>query len=377
VIVHVINGLERGGAETTLFRLVSASSAHDFQVVSLTSEGYFGPLLRERGIPVTCLNMRIRESSPFAIFPLVRLLKRLRPQLIQTWMPHANLLGGIAARVAGIPVCWGVRQANLSLAANKRRTLATARVCAWLSNWLPSIIVSCSRRAVAVHVAYGYAPRFEVIPNGIDVAEFFPKAGMRELVRLRLGISSDELVVGHVGRFDVHKDYDTLLTACGLLSQQHMRFRLLLCGPHIDGDNEALSALVAKHGMTDKVILLGARSDVEELMHAMDILAMSSLAEAFPNVVAEAMAVGLPCVVTDVGDAADIVGDTGWIVPPQDPPAFSRAMAEALNSSAEDRHLLGQAARSRVESRYSLDRMVASYERVWDGISGRKLICAD
>ena len=379
MIVHVITGLAQGGAEAALFRLLAASGDPEkFHVISLSDEGVYGSRLRVLGVAVTCLRMRPGQASPLAFVRLIRLLRELHPEVVQTWMYHADLIAGIGARAAGIPVCWGIRHSNLSPEANKRGTLRIAKLCAWLSGRIPSRIVSCSHRAAALHQAFGYAPKFVIVPNGLDLSAFFPDARVGAKKRADLSILQSERVIGHVGRFDAQKDYPTLLSACAKLRELRPGFRFLLCGKDLEPNNPALNTLIKKYMLDDTVIMLGPRNDIAELMRSMDIFVLSSLGEAFPNVVTEAMASGVPCVVTDVGDAAEIVGDTGWVVPPRDPQALALAMAEALSETPEQRAVRGQAARKRIEEKYDIARMVTAYRQVWNDVvaqGGRA--CAD
>lgn len=368
-VAHVITGLDRGGAETALFRLLSGNAATQRScVISLLGPGVYTKRIRDLGVEVICLDMRRGRASPLAFIRLVRMLSRLKPAIVQTWMYHADLMGGLAARISGIPVCWGVRHTNLSPDANKRQTLAVAKVCAWLSRVVPACIVSCSHQSVIAHRAIGYARKFVVIPNGLDLSTFFPDDEVKERIQRDLGIPRGVSVIGHVGRFHAQKDYPTLLAAWAKLQDSKSNIRLVMCGEGIDLGNSPLSDLVARAGASNTVIALGERNDVPELMRAMDILVISSIGEAFPNVVVEAMASGVPCVVTDVGDAAEIVGDTGWVVRPQDPDALADAMLAALEEPTDVHTSRRNAARKRIELNYDLTRMVAGYEKVWTNV---------
>jgi glycosyltransferase involved in cell wall biosynthesis len=373
VIVHIITELAHGGAETALFRLLTANSnPTEFHVISLSDDGVFGPRIRGLGVGVTSLHMRQRGRFPIAFIRLVILLRRLHPDLVQTWMYHANVVGGLASRLAGIPVCWGIRQANLSVSANKRGTLRIAKVGAWLSNWVPCRIVSCSHRAVTAHEAFGYASNFAVVPNGVDLSSFSPNVSAGKSKRSHLSVPTGFALVGHVGRFDVQKDYPTLFAACSRLRELHGSFKVVLCGKNIDANNSELVSLLRAHNLEEIVIMLGQRDDVPELMQGMDVLVLSSLGEAFPNVVAEAMAVGVPCAVTDVGDAAEIVGDTGWVVPPGNPTALADAIAAALREPPSAQAERKRRARGRIEENYDITRMVSGFRAVWNEFTPRR-----
>ncbi len=368
MIVHVITGLSHGGAQNALFRLVTTQTSSNY-VVSLTDEGVFGGRLRRAGVHVTCLGMHGWWSSLKAFLTLVRLLRRLRPSVVQTWMYHADLLGGIAARVAGVPVCWGIRNGDLSPARTSLTTRLVVRLCAFASRRVPTTIVSCGARAVQVHRALGYAERFVVIPNGLDFDRFrpCPEQGLR--VKASLGIPQAARVIGHVGRQDPQKDHSALFRAFSRVAARDSNVRFVVVGSGMERDSPYLKSLLEGDIAEGQIVALGARDDVEELMPAMDVFALSSSGEAFPNVVLEAMACGVPCVVTDVGDAAEIVGDTGWIVAPGEPAALAAALCEALRESPAAHAARGERARQRVKERYGIDRMIQGYRAVWDKAS--------
>lgn len=343
--------------------------------MSLTDEALYGERLRALGVEVRCLGLRRgRIPSPIAIWRLSAWLRQMRPVVVQTWMYHADLLGGVAGRVAGIPVCWGLRHSNLSADQNKRLTLGVAHVSARLSRWIPSRIVSCSVRGVEVHRELGYADNFVVIPNGLDLSRFSPvDAARRSAIRHELGLPAGCRVIGHVGRSDPQKDHATLLKVFARVAAQREDVRLLLAGAGFERGSPYLDGLLARTGTAqcaDRIVALGQRDDVPDLMAAMNVYVSSSaFGEAFPNVVVEAMACGTPCVVTDVGDSAMIVGDTGWVAPAGSVDLLADAVLEALDESDELHALRGERARQRTEENFSIQRMVSAYQKVWESVA--------
>lgn len=374
-IVHIITGLGQGGAETVLHRLVTAPNLNTHHtVVSMGSEGVFGPRLREAGIQVVALNMPAGRLTWQGLRQLYRFLKTERPDVVQTWMYHADLIGGVVARCAGVrAVSWGIRNSGANLEKSSRLTHLIAWLCARLSSLVPAGIIACAQDAAARHEARGYrADRMQVIPNGYDFARWTPAPGARESLRAQWGVDDDTPLIGSVARWNPLKDHANLLEALALCVRTRPRLRCVLVGHGITPENPALAVLIDRLGLRDNVILLGRRDDVPALMSALDVHVLSSCAEGFPNVVAEAMASGTACVVTDVGDAARIVGDFGWVVPPVDAPALAQgiglALAELGTAAMAQRLAAGT---ERVQRLYSLSAMVSAYERNWAALAAR------
>lgn len=370
-IFHIITGLADGGAEAVLYRLCTHDAENRHVVVSMMDEGKYGPLLRAAGVAVHCLGMPRGRVTVRGLWRLWRLLRAERPTVVQTWMYHADLVGGVLARLAGVrAVCWGIRNSNLEPGKSRRATIWIARLDARLSRWVPAAIVCCAAQARDVHVRLGYAAeKFVIIPNGYDVGRFRPDAAARARLRAEWGVPDGVPLLGMVARFDPQKDHANLLAACARLQASGADFAAVLVGTGCDAGNAALVQQLAAAGLTQRVRLLGRRDDVPAVMAALDLHVLSSAyGEAFPNVLAEAMACGTPCVTTDVGDAAQIVGETGWVVPPRDAAALAEGIAAALKEWRErpDEWAARRcAARERIVETFGLDRMVQAYRRVW------------
>jgi glycosyltransferase involved in cell wall biosynthesis len=374
-LMHVIVGLDIGGAEMVLYRLLTQLDRARFaaHVVSLRDIGPVGRRLMADGWPVYALGMRSGgvAALPPALVRLVGLMRALRPHVVQTWMYHADLLGGLAAKLAGgIPVAWNLRQSNLAPQFNKRSTLLLIRACALLSHGLPARIVCGSEAARRAHARLGYArTKMCVIPNGFDLALFKPDAEARVAVRQELGLAADTPLIGMMARFDPQKNHRTFVAAAGLLHAHCPTVHFLLCGGGVTWENRALAAWIDGAGLRARCHLLGEREDMPRLTAALDVATLSSRGEGFPNALGEAMACGVPCVVTDVGDAGAIVGETGRLVPPGHPEALARAWAELLACSEEERRALGAAARERIAACFSLEQVVDQYEALWEQLA--------
>jgi len=248
------------------------------------------------------------------------------------------------------------------------------RACALLSGRIPKAIVCAAQKSAERHADKGYdRARMVVIANGYDLSRYAPNAEARSRVRAQWGVPQDVPAIGCVARWDPLKDHANLLRAIAALVRdgRDAGLRCVLIGRGMETDNAELGALVDKLGLRDRLVLAGPSDDVPAAMNGLDLHVLSSCAEGFPNVVAEAMACGVYCVVTDVGDAAYIVGDAGVVVPPEQPEALARGIETALREvAARGRERAGEAGRARVLENFDIARMVQSYIAVWRRISG-------
>jgi glycosyltransferase involved in cell wall biosynthesis len=370
-VAHVITTLDLAGAQLLLHRLVSRldPALVRGEVVSLGPAGPAGALLEEAGWPVTTLDMRPGRVRPRDLRRLAQELRRIDPDVIHTWMYHADLLGGVIGRLTTrSAVIWSLHQTALPAGDIRRSTRAIARVNAALSWVVPRTVASTSWSARDFHVGLGYrSSRIVVIPTSFDV----PPPAPRGPLRAELGIASDAPIVVRVGRFHAQKDYPTFLRAMDLVLERRPDVHAVLVGEGVTADNPGLP-LPEEAGRRARVHLLGERSDASTLVASCDVAVSSSaFGESTPLVIGEAMAAGVPVVATDVGDCARLVGDTGRVVPARDMEALAEAVLELLALPAADRAFLGQKARERIRVNYSLDAMAQHYARGYAVVAER------
>lgn len=366
----IITGLSTGGAEAMLLKLLQHIDRERFtpEVISLTTLGEIGPRIQALGIPVLALGMRPGQLDPRLFWVMVQHLKKSAPDVVHTWMYHADLLGGIATRLAGVrALAWGLHQSNLAPEYNKQSTLMVVKACARLSHWIPRRILTCSEKARSVHVTAGYsAHKMVLIANGFDLTRFVPDAAARLSVRAELGLPPETPLVGVVARDDPQKNHLGFVQAAAAVRAAMPQCHFVLAGQGIDPTHVALGQAIEQAGLQQHMHLLGRRDDVPRLMAALDVLASPSHGEAFPNVLGEAMACGVSCVVTDVGDSAEIVGDTGRVVAAADMADMARQLLAVLQMPAERRWALGAMARARVQERYELGDVTRRYENFYN-----------
>lgn len=339
-------------------------------VISLMDGGIYADPLEQSGAHVYALEFPRGKINFKGCVRLFKLVRQIRPDVVQTWMYHADLIGGVVARLAGVrAIAWGIRLANLNIEHNKRSTLLVARVCALLSTWVPSKIICCGIQATLEHQALGYAAdKFIKIPNGYSMEKFQPDVEGGRSVREEIGVDNGVFVVGMVARFNSQKNHRNLLQSLSMLKRRGVAFNCLLVGVGMDSSNTELRVWIAEAGLTDCIKLLGPRNDIPAVMAALDVHVLSSSAEGFPNVLAEAMACGTPCVTTDVGDAAVIVADHGWVVSPQDSEALADGLAQAYGqfSVGGAAWQARQAAcRAHIMANFELELMCQRYRQAW------------
>lgn len=368
-VLHIITGLSTGGAETMLYKLLKNLDQSSFNctVVSLTDYGEFGKNIEALGIKVIALNMRASLTLHRSLFQLVKIIKNNAPDVVQTWMYHADLLGGLTARLAGVSnIVWNIRNSDLDPSRTKKHTRLTVKLCALLSNWVPKKIICNSRQSTQVHQKAGYnKDRFVIIPNGFDTQIFFSDREKRKAVRKELGLGDDVFLIGLVARFDPQKNHKGFIEAAALLNDKMKSVHFLLCGKDIDINNKKLMHWIKSAGLEDNVHLLGLRTDIARLTASFDLATSSSHGEAFPNVIGEAMSCSVPCVVTDVGDSAWIVGETGKVVPSDNPQALADAWETLSMKSTDERNELGRLARKRIEDNFSIETVTKLYEQLY------------
>lgn len=376
-VLHVITSLMTGGAEVMLQKLVGALACrgYDATVVSLTSASRIGAELTRSGIPVVALGGRGGILLPQHISELLRVYRRAQPHVVHTWMYHANVVGHLMVRLSS-------RQARPALVSSVRGALhapgeqklslrLVRRLDARLSAGADAIVFN-SRRAAQQHLAVGYAmERATVIPNCFDSTLFRPNRAERERIRRELGCE-DALLIGLIARFNRMKDHRTFLEAASVVASKDARCVFLLAGRGCDAGNNELTAWIRRYGLVGKVLAIGERSDIHAIQASLDIAVCSSVSESFPNAIGEAMACGVPAVVTDVGDCAVLVGDTGKVVGSRDPLAMAGALLEVAALSASARVALGARARERVTREFSTDRVVERFVEVYRSCT---LIC--
>jgi glycosyltransferase involved in cell wall biosynthesis len=367
-VLHLITGLGVGGAEHMLEKLATATERSGFRntVVSLSRSDQIGERIKRAGIDVRQLNMTSIASLPRTILQLRRLLAELKPDILQTWLYHADMVGTLTHMLSPTDarLLWNLRCSNMDMSQYSFGTRWVLRFLPLLS-LRPLRIISNTQAGRQYHIGLGYrVDGWVLLPNGFDLSAFGAKPEARARLRSQLGIADDTNLIGMIARRDPMKDHDNFLAMARKLASQRSDVQFMLVGRGCEPDSQW--GLAAKSGLGERLHLLGERGDIADLLPALDIMTLTSAyGEGFPNVLGEALATGVPCIATDVGDSARILGDCGLIVPPRDSTALVAAVHHILNMPAAERVAWRQKMRLRAEREFSLANVADRYENLY------------
>lgn len=370
MVIHIITSLNIGGAEMMLKKIVSGrlNRGEKDVVICLIAEGKIGKDLQELGVTVYYLNIGSIGSMVKGIFKLNSILKSYPKCVIQTWLYHADLIGGVIGKLSDHKVIWNIRQTKFT-SNNSFVTILIMRLCAMLSYFLPDKIVCAAESSMQSHINYGYNKhKFIVISNGFE-----PKPEVTEDEKLRMraqiGLRSDDIIVGSVGRFHPDKDYITFIKAAQRVHNEKSNVKFVLVGKGLDQSNPVLTGWLKQYGLVDSFVLHGESRNVDLLLSIMNVFCLSSISEGFPNVVGEAMYNKTLCVVTNSGDSSKIVDNIGIVVQPRDAEAMAKGLLTMLNLAEDDRLKRQNEARKRIEDHYMISKTVESYSDLYKLIS--------
>ncbi len=366
-VIHIITGLGDGGAEHTLLKICKYDIINKHIVISLKGPGKYFSLLKKIGIEIYCLDLKFYSFYKF--FYLIKLIRLLKPSIVQTWLVHGDFIGGIAARLSGIKnIIWNVRYSNLEIGKTKLTTILIIKILAKLSSLIPKSIVIVSKRAKKIYEKEGYdKKKIKFIPNGYDLSILKPNNFQKKIFQKKIKIKKNIPLIGNVARYDVKKDHFNLLNALSLIRSKNINFLCVLVGSNINKNNNRLVSKIKRLKLSKYVKLLGQNDNIFQIMNGIDIyIQSSSFGEGFPNVVAESMACGTPCIVTDVGDASFIVGKTSWVVPPNNPTKLAKAIEKVFYEIGTKKwNKRCYKTRSRIMQNFEIKSMLNSYNELW------------
>lgn len=369
-IVHIITDLGVGGAERVLSNLVMHMDRDKFKniIVSLQDLGYWGTILQQAGIEVHAMHLGRNLSAIKQLINLWRLLRRTQPDYIQGWMYHANVVALIMGRMAGIKkIYWNIRCSLMDLAKYRFTTTLVFKLGAWLARF-PTGIITNSHAAMRQHIAKGYRNKnWLYIPNGFAMESFKPDQGIYAAFRREHNLPAEAIIIGMIARYDPMKDHATFVQAAGILAAELPNVYFLCAGRNVNFANSQIKKLVSQYDLENRILLLDQVENMQNLYPALDYLTQTSIfGEGFPNVVAEAMACGVECFVTDVGDSLDVIGTQGYSIPMQDPQALAASWKNVIIKRSSTEKL---APRNRILHNFALEKIVHSYAECY-GVNG-------
>jgi len=364
-IVHISTGLNPSGAEYSLLTVLKNlhTQNYEFLIISLIGHGIVGNEIEKLGIRVVYLDMPRRIITLSGIIRMIREINKFRPDIIQGWMYHGSLAAAFAKMIArNAMVIWNVRRMPVTQGSSFSPLILAKTVKS-----IPALIIYNSRSSASAHEELGFPhEKTKVIYNGFDGSRFQPNPEMRDAVRHELGIEEDSLVIGMVGRYTPEKNHLLFADAAQLILAQYKNVHFVFIGEQMTIDNQEFVHAVRKNNIFEQTHLLGRREDLHHLMTAFDLLVLPSSTEGFPNVVGEAMACGVPCVVSDVSDNRLIVDKTGVVIDTLDAHAIAESCIKLLRLSREERVQLGENARQRIIDQFSLETMISIYSNIYN-----------
>jgi len=370
--MHVITGLDLGGAENNLLQLLKNVDRNyfDFYVISLTDKGVLGKEIENLGIPLLTLNMKRSAFRLFSIFygifKLAYYIITIKPHYILTWLHHADMIGILASKLVGHKrISWYLQCSVLSPDIIPLRNRLLVRLLSFFSKF-PETIYSNSKAGIKEHMLKGYKPkkRITLIPNGFDTNMYIPDIYSGEKMRRELNISSEDPIIGYVGRYHKMKDFNTLLLSISELLKIYPKLKAVLVGTNVDYFNLELLKQIEKLKIKN-ILLLGQRRDIPSIMTSFDLLICSSISEGFPSVVGEAMSCGVPCVVTDSGDCREIIGDDNYICNIGDYRSLVKICNKILKLSLSEKQEMNFKVRKRIIELYDISIIAKQFKKIF------------
>lgn len=381
-IVHIITDLNGfGGTEATLMRYLNNSRfpKECHKIIALKSIGtgdVLGSQIQKAGFKTVELNMKMGGAIRGCL-TLFREIRNFNPNLLSAWLYHPSLLASVIAPfISPSPkVVWHIRSLTFSSLFGTPSRYLVQRALALISKIANPLVISNSEEALRQHRDIGFSfhsEQLNVVSNGIDLGEYYPDKADCDLFRKELGIPCGSIVIGCVGRFVPEKGYAVFFEAIDIVksilpTDLFDNIYFICAGQGVTSNNPAFSRLLTKSISPYKTHLLGRRPDVKRILRSLDIFVLPSISEAFPNALIEAMATGLPCIATDVGESAEALGNVEYLAEPNNPNQLAELIIKCISLDISSRQMLGNEYRERVMSNYSLDRMVISFDNLFQG----------
>jgi len=323
-IIHIINSLNKGGAEGNLYRLTKFQKKKykkkiDIIIITLINNGFYEVDLKKKGIKIFSLDIK-KENNFFDYFKKIlkfrKFIKKQKPDIIQSWMYHSNFLTIFVQRVFHHKIFWNIRHTILDTKMSKKTTILVSKICALFSGYVPKKIIYCSEKSIKFHENQHFYSKHKttLIDNGYSNNIYFPSSYHRQNFRKKNKIKKSDIILGFAGRYTKEKNINSLLFAFSKIIKEYDNVYLYMVGKNINNLNNDLTRYINDFRIKDKVFLLNEQKNLLKFYNGIDLLLLTSHSESFPNVVAEAMLCSTPVLSSDVGSSKKIIGDCGFIM---------------------------------------------------------------
>jgi len=367
-LIFIIISLNTGGAQSALVRILKNINRKKFQVtvISLTDKGELGDSIIKLGFPLFALGMKKNLSIVLSVIKLIKLIKKLKPDIIHTWMYHSDLIGGLVAKLLNIKlIIWGIRSADFFSSKTPKSTKFIVKICTFLSYYLPNKIVYNSSKGQEFHQNIGYdSNKSYLIENGVDINKFKPNEEARKLFRKKLNIDYHKQVVGLIARYDNLKNHKGFVEMASYISELEKKIEFVMIGDDIK-NNRTILSLLNKKNIYDKFHLLESVKDIENVIVGLDAVVITSTSESFPNVLIESMSCGVPCFSTDVGDVSNIINRKEWVVPINDMKKLANVCLNYFSHEDHDKNLMKKEMIDRTHKKFNSNLATDSYEKLY------------
>ena len=374
-IVHIITALSVGGAEQALYKLLlnTDNSKYTTTVVSLTSVGMKAKKIKRLGVDVYSCNMNKGIHGVLGLYVLVKVLRKVRPDIVQTWLYHSDLIGGIIAKTLGIKnIIWGIRTTDIK--STSIVTYIVRFICAKLSRSIPEKIIVVAESSKNKHVELGYyEPKMLVIPNGFEYRNASSKFQDIQLIKSKLHINKKDFVIGAVGRFSYDKGHDVLIQASKEILKKFPNVKFLLVGPGLELSNKKVVSIIKKNSDLSRFLLVGEQSNINSYLQMMNIFCLPSRTEGFPNILGEAMLLGVPCVATNVGDVSILGGNEVLLSKAGSSEDLSRKIVEMMSFAESTRNQIGLILQNRIIENYPISNTVIKHHLLYQELLKEEL----
>jgi glycosyltransferase involved in cell wall biosynthesis len=377
-IVHIINSLKKGGAEGNLYRLCKFQKKKyknkiNIIIITLIDNGYYEYELKKKGIKI--LSLRINEENKIFDFikkitKLRKYIKKINPDIIQSWMYHSNFLSIFIPKKYYNRIFWNIRHSELNLRISKKMTILLSIICGLFSRFVPKKIIYCSEKSIKFHENNQYycKKKTRLIDNGYSDKTYYPSNNLRLNFRKKNKIKKTDIILGYAGRYAKQKNIESLLNAFSKIVKNYENVHLYMVGKEINLQNKELINIISGLNIKDKIVLLNEQKNLLEFYNGIDLLVLTSHSESFPNVIAEAMLCSTPVLASNAGCSKKIIDKYGFVLNKNDFLSITKGLKKSINileNKKRNWKFLKKNVRSQIKKKFSIEKMANSYSKNW------------